>query len=91
LLLVAGVLATPRRAPAAVVTAVVVAILLGVGTEATVFRLAIFDPVDLSVQSLGAVLVGCSLLDTQGSLRLAVVLVPLGILLLVMGFFYAFA
>jgi hypothetical protein len=40
-------------------------VLLGVVTEATVFRLAEFDPVALANQSAGAVLAGIGLLDAE--------------------------
>jgi hypothetical protein len=73
------------------VVAVVVAILGGVITEATVFKIAIFDPVDLANQSLGAVLVGIALLDGRRSWLLGAAAGVLGVLLLAAGFRYAFA
>lgn len=89
-LLAAVVAAAPGR-PWAIVGATWVAILLGVGTEASVFRLAEFDPVDLANQSMGAVLAGIAMLDARprdGSVSVAAVA---GSLLLIAGFHYAFA
>lgn len=80
-----------RERPLLVTAGVAVAILLGVGTEATVFRLAIFDPVDLANQSLGAVLVGCCLLNATASVRLFALLTAAGLLLLTFGWISAFA
>lgn len=90
LLLAVAVAAAPeRRWP--VVIAVWVAILLGVFTEATVFRLAEFDPVDLANQSLGAVLAGVAMLDARPYDRSSAVAAAAGFGFLVAGFFYAFA
>lgn len=89
-LLLACLLGREER-PLLVTAGVVVAILLGVGTEATVFRIAIFDPVDLAIQSLGAVLVGCCLLTARASVRLLGLLGITGLLLLTVGWFSAFA
>jgi len=87
----AGVLAeTPDRRWPVVVT-VWVAILLGVLTEATVFRLAEFDPVDLANQSLGAILAGVAMLDARPYDRSSGVAAVAGFAFLVAGFFYAFA
>ena len=57
LLLLAPVVALSRAGSWWRVAGVVVAVLGGVVTEATVFKIAIFDLVDLGNQSLGAVLV----------------------------------
>ncbi|GAB2858061.1 hypothetical protein [Nocardioides pacificus] len=81
--------APERRWP--VVLGVWVAVLLGVFTEATVFRLAEFDPVDLANQSLGAVLAGVGMLDARPYDRSATVAAVAGLVFLVAGFFYAFA
>jgi hypothetical protein len=63
LLLAVVVLAgTPWR----VVAAGALAVLAGVGTEATVFRLAEFDLVDLANQSLGALVACAAFLDARG-------------------------
>ena len=78
-----------RRWP--VVIAVWVAILLGVAAEATVFRLAEFDPVELANQSLGAVLAGVGMLDARPYDRSSAVAAGAGLVFLVAGFFYAFA
>lgn len=75
----------------AVVAAVWCAVLLGVGTEATIFRLAEFDPVDLANQSLGAVLAGAGMLDARPGDRSRLAAFFAGLLLLQAGFFYAFA
>lgn len=90
-MLVALVAAVSPGRPWLVLGAVVVAVMLGVFTEATIFRLAEFDPVDLANQSVGAVLAGLGLVtaeradDTTGAAFLG------GLVLLVVGFFYAFA
>lgn len=90
-MLVAFVAAVSPRRPWPVLGAVVVAVMLGVFTEATIFRLAEFDPVDLANQSIGAVLAGLGLVnveraeDTTGAAFMG------GFVLLVVGFFYAFA
>lgn len=81
--------APERRWP--VVIAVWAAILLGVFTEATVFRLAEFDPVDLANQSLGAVLAGVAMLDARPYDHSSLVATAAGFAFLAAGFFYAFA
>lgn len=70
---------------------VVAAIIVGAGAEATVFRLAIFDPVDFANQSLGACLAGAAMVGRRGSPRLLVEAVVLGISALGAGFWFAFA
>jgi hypothetical protein len=90
-LLLAIVAALPGRRPWLVVAGAAAAVVAGVGTELTVFRLAIFDPVDLATQSLGAVIVGAGLIGAHGTRRLAAGLVVLALLLLGAGFRYAFA
>ena len=74
-----------------VVLAVWAAILLGVGTEATIFRLAEFDPVDLANQSLGAVVAGFGMLDARPLDRSSGIAGAAGLAFLVGGFVYAFA
>ena len=91
LLLLALVLAWRGARPYAVAAACLVAIGLGVGTEATVFKLAIFDPVDLGNQSLGAVIVTAGLLEAEGSLVVAGLTAVLAFGLLFAGFWLAFA
>jgi hypothetical protein len=90
-LVLAVVAAQPGRRPWPVAAGTAAAIVAGVGTELTVFRLAIFDPVDLANQSLGAVVVGAGLVGAHGSRRLAAGLVVVAVVLLVAGFRYAFA
>ena len=85
------VVAATGGRPWLVVAVTALAVLLGVGTEATVFLIAIFDPVDLANQSLGAVIVGASVVGAARSLRHGVGLFALGMILLVAGFRYAFA
>ena len=74
-----------------IVGVTVVAIILGVGTEATVFKIAIFDVVDLGSQSLGALVVACGLFGSHRSGALGASVVSVGLLLLVAGFRLAFA
>lgn len=74
-----------------VVVLVLAAIAGGVVTEATVFRLAIFDPVDFAQQSLGAVLAGATLVGRRGDTVTAAVGVVAGTALLFVGFVLAFA
>ncbi|WP_019146396.1 hypothetical protein [Aeromicrobium massiliense] len=89
-LLALGTLALPGRAWL-VVALTWLAVLLGVGTEATVFRLAELDPVDLANQSLGAVLAGLGMVAaTRHDRSVPVALVAAGALL-VGGFGLAFA
>lgn len=90
-LLLAVVAVLPGRRPWLVTAATGGAIIAGVGTELTVFRLAIFDPVDLANQSLGAIVVAAGLVAAPGSRRLAAGLVVVALLLLAAGFRYAFA
>ena len=91
LLLLAAVTAVAPRRRWAVVLGGWGAVLIGVVTEATVFRLAEFDPVDLANQSLGAVLAGLGMLDVGRGGKTAAMAVVCGLVLLVAGFFYAFA
>jgi len=71
--------------------AVVACIALGALLEATIFRIAIFDPVDFVNQSVGACLAGAAL--TGPALPRPVVPAVLGVafVFLVLGFVYAFA
>lgn len=77
--------------PWLVVTTTMSAVLLGVATEATVFRIAIFDPVDLGVQSLGAVIVGSGVVGMTRSLAAGAAMAAVGGALLIAGFWLAFA
>jgi hypothetical protein len=90
LLLVAGVLFAGGHRPWWIVAAVAAAVVMGAGTEASVFRLAIFDPVDFANQSLGAVVVGAAALMVPSSRRLSLVLLAGAVLLLGAGFRYAY-
>ncbi len=89
LLLAAAALAGLR--PWVVVGIVVAAILVGVGTESTVFRLAIFDPVDFATQSIGAAIAGCAYVGVRGSAPIAAGTAVLAAAFLAAGFDYAFA
>jgi hypothetical protein len=89
LLVLAAAAALPRGGPWRAVAVAAVAVLLGVGTEATVFRLAEFDPVDLANQSLGAVLVAAGFLDARRAQ--APYAAGAALVLLVAGFRLAFA
>jgi hypothetical protein len=88
LLLVAGAVLTGR--PWLVAAAAGVAVLLGVGTEATVFRLAEFDPVDLANQSLGGLLAAAGFVGATGW-RTATLGAVVAFGFLVAGFGLAFA
>jgi hypothetical protein len=90
-MLVALVAAVSARRPWAILGAVVAAIILGVFTEATIFRLAEFDPVDLANQSIGAVLAGLGLVNVERAEDTTGVAFLGGFVLLIVGFFYAFA
>ena len=88
--LLAVVVEAEPRSRWSVVVGIASAVLLGALAEATVFRLAEFDPVDLANQSLGAVLVGLGMLDGRPHDRSAGVAGVLGLVFLVTGFAYAF-
>lgn len=90
-MLVALVAAVSPRRPWAILGAVAGAVLLGVFVEATIFRLAEFDPVDLANQSIGAVLAGLGLVNVERAEDTTGVAFLGGFVLLVVGFFYAFA
>jgi hypothetical protein len=79
------------RSPWAVVVAVWLAVGAGVMTEATVFRLAEFDVVDLANQSLGAVFAGVGMLQVRSMRRCVPAAAGAGLVFLVAGFHYAFA
>lgn len=88
LLLLALVL--PWARPWHVLAAGALAVLAGVGTEATIFRLAEFDLVDLAAQSLGALTACAGVLATRG-VRAAAYAAAAGLALTVAGFGFAFA
>ncbi|RNL62650.1 hypothetical protein EFK50_12905 [Nocardioides marmoriginsengisoli] len=89
--LLAIVVELDRNSRWPVVYGVLAAVLLGVFTEATVFRLAEFDPVDLANQSLGAVFAGFGMVDGRPYDRSAGIAGVAGLALLVAGFAYAFS
>jgi hypothetical protein len=57
------------RSVVAIVPVTIVGILLGVGTELTIFRIAKFDEIDFCNQSLGAVLAGIAALAFTADLQ----------------------
>lgn len=69
----------------------ILAITFGAVAEATVFRIAIFDPVDFCNQSLGACIAGSCVVGQERSVRSALISVVTGVVLLVLGFGFAFA
>ncbi len=71
--------------------AAVVAILLGAAVEATVFKIAIFDPVDFFNQSLGAALAAISAQGRPASLVGAFGSGLLALVFLTVGAIFAFA
>ena len=73
-----------------VVPIVLLAIGAGFVTEATIFRVSLFDPVDFCNQSLGACIAGCSMLGTRRSSSLIYFNGALAALLVAGGFFFAF-
>ena len=89
LLLVLVVAARPASVEAVLIT---VGIAIGVGGhfEATIFRFAEFDPVDLANQSLGAVLAGVALLDAEARPATTGLAALGGVGLTLAGFHYAF-
>ncbi len=89
-LLALGTLVLPGRAWL-VVALTWFAVLLGVGTEATIFRLAELDLVDLANQSLGAVLAGLGMVAAGPRDRSVPVALVAAAALLVGGFGLAFA
>lgn len=66
------------------------AIALGWWTESTIFKLAIFDPVDFCNQSLGAVMAVAVVLGEERSPLKGAGLMVLGMVGLVGGFYFAF-
>jgi hypothetical protein len=90
LLLLALVLALTGSGPWRVVAVVAVAVLIGVGTEATIFAYAEFDPVDFANQSVGAVLACAGFLGARRTTD-PLIAAAAGLVLLLAGFHYAFA
>jgi hypothetical protein len=74
-----------------VVAAVAIAVALGAVLEATVFRFAIFDPVDFANQSLGACLAGACVAGERASLGRAGTAGAVAVVCLQAGFLLAFA
>ncbi len=68
-----------------------VAILLGVATETTIFRIAIFDPVDFFNQSLGAAWAAISVQGQPASRTVAFSCMGLALAFLAVGGAFAFA
>jgi hypothetical protein len=77
--------------PGAIVVLVLVAVGFGWGTEETIFKLAIFDPVDFFNQSLGAVLAGGVALGDRERGMAGLWALCFGAVVLVVGFYFAFA
>lgn len=92
LLLLSIVLGITRK-PRGWIHVFVVALAIGIGwiSEATIYRVAIFDPVDFVNQSLGAALAGAATIGRGGSILRAAGTAVLGLGLLLLGFFFAFA
>lgn len=90
-LLLAFVITARPGSPRALVVATVCSILMGVLAEATIFRLAEFDSVDLANQSLGALLAGLGLLDAGNRPGTVVPVLIGGLIFLLTGFGLAFA
>ena len=81
----------PRRPEKWAVGAMAVAVAIGGLTEATIFRLAIFDPVDFFNQSLGAATVTLAVLGSILTRRSALAMGVLSLGFLAMGFILAFS
>jgi hypothetical protein len=82
---------SPRRPDRWAVGAMAVAIAIGGLTEATIFRLAIFDSVDFFNQSLGAAIATAAVLGSTLTKRSAVVMGVLSFGFLGVGFILAFS
>ncbi len=82
-----------RRKPSGWPVVALVAVAIGIGyvTESTVFRIAIFDPVDFVNQSLGACVAGAGVMGRPGSARRGATIAVLGLVCLWAGVLYAFA
>lgn len=91
-LLLLGVIAaaTNRKLNRTVVPLTLVAIALGAVAESTVFRIAIFDPVDFFNQSVGAALAALLMLDAGPARAAGATAIGLGAILVVSGFVFAF-
>lgn len=80
-----------RRLGWSAVVATIVAIQLGAVAEASVFRIAIFDPVDFVNQSLGACLACAAVIGRRPSPSFGVGAGALAVAALVAGFILAFS
>jgi hypothetical protein len=80
----------PDPRPNRILTIALLAVAAGIGTEATVFREAAFDPVDLALQSCGALLVSIPFL-TGGGDRKSTAMFVAGLVMLIGGFGFAAA
>ena len=90
-MLLAVLVVRTRHHPWVVVAGVAAAVLLGVSMEASIFRLAVFDPVDVANQSIGAVLAGIALHDAERDDSFMGLAFVGGVVLLVVGYLCAFA
>ncbi|MGH2820077.1 MAG: hypothetical protein ACRDJ5_05445 [Actinomycetota bacterium] len=81
---------SPRPPRGEAVVVALAAIAVGFVTEATIFRIALFDPVDFLNQSLGAGIAASGMIRADPSRRLAVAAVSISIVLIGAGFFFAF-
>jgi hypothetical protein len=80
-----------KSRPIAIVIVTLIAVSLGWATEETIFKLAIFDPVDFFNQSLGAVVAAAVVLgDPRGAVT-GLWAFSIGFITLVAGFVFAFA
>jgi hypothetical protein len=82
---------SPRRPQMWAVGAMAVAVAIGGLTEATIFRLAIFDPVDFFNQSLGAATATAAVIGSTLPKRPAVAMAALSLGFLAVGFILAFS
>ena len=80
----------PRNLDGIALAIGIVAIGIGWVTESTIFKLAIFDPVDFLNQSLGALIAVAVVMGETGSTSRAAGLFALSVLGLIGGFYFAF-
>ena len=69
---------------------VLAAIFMGAITEATIFKIATFDPVDFVNQSLGATIAGAGVIGRAADVGTIRIFWALGLLSVAAGFFFAF-
>ena len=89
LALIVTVVAFTRWSPRLVAGLLVLCVAMGVGTEATIFRLAAFDVMDFALQSAGAALAAMLLLSLGTPLRNALAFLT-GFGFLILGFVLVF-